>query len=194
MVSILVSAVFARRDIFQPFGFLLTAIVLTGCQGAQESPSSSQTWESSVRDFSFSYPDTWSLVTPSQDTEAQLLVGVLEPESGMSMVVTIRDDVPKTMLTDEDYLSAVKKQMVDHAGGNELIAEGEATFFDRPFNLLEFSMLNPKYRAEFRQMLVVRRTGKQCITFQLNFPSGVVDDGVPADLQSIIDSVRLPLE
>ncbi|WP_146602102.1 hypothetical protein [Novipirellula aureliae] len=170
---------------------VLIAITQAGCNKRNHEQTTPATWRSDHHDVSFQYPRDWTLLQPFLDSEKAVTAGAIDNTTGMSLVIKLTEDVPKTMVSDETYFEAVRNQMLTHASGNTLLDESETEFVGSRYHRMHFTMTNPKFDGDFRQVAYIRRTGEFCIACQLNYPVST-DNQIPPQLQSLIDGLELP--
>ncbi len=167
------------------------ALLLSGCdQSATE--DAPLEWRSRHLPVDLDYSPPWTLITPSQDSQHRVVVGLIDQNDGKSYVIKVDADVPQSEVSDSAYFDAVKEQMTTHRAGNTLVDERDVELHGAIFHRFRFTMQNPKWDHLFCQVLYVRRTGTHVISCQLNFPIESVSRlEMPTSLVELNRRIRL---
>lgn len=147
-------------------------------------------WKSKHHELSFDYSDNFYLITPRLDTSKKLILALKDSIDNSSIILRIKEDVSKELVSDDSYYEAVKNQMLSANSNNKLIFEKNTIFKGEEFHLLIFDM-HIKF-GNFYQSVFINRNGKEIYTFQISFPH--IDDDYmkfPENVNKIIESLKI---
>jgi hypothetical protein len=162
---------------------------LTACGQTKDSIS---LWKSAHRKLRFEYYSPWILL-PSLDTKAKTLTGVIDYRDGKSYIIQITDDIPSTQLDNKSYYEGVKKTMLQANENNKLLIEDSILFHGNIAHRQVF-LMNTVQWGLLKQISLVRRTGIEFISVQINFPTtkdNILVDSIPIQIIEFDKKVKL---
>jgi hypothetical protein len=165
------------------------AFTLAGCTDDQNAkPNGKSTWKSTHHPIDVTFSEPWSLVPAHIDTQEKVLVGFIDSRDGKSYVIKLADDALAEDLGDEDYIAAIKNQMLSANSKNRFIDQKKELFHGREFHRLQFTMHTPKW-GTLRQIAYFSRLDGKFVSVQLSFPyedQSVAEIQIP-DAISVLD-------
>lgn len=147
-------------------------------------------WESKYHELNFSYSDDFYLVNPRLDDNKKLLLALKDSVDNSSIIIRIKEDISKEIVSDESYYETVKNQMLSANSNNKLILEKDTIFKEKEFHLLIFEM-QIKF-GNFYHSVYINRDGDKIYIFQISFPQ--LDDNYlkfPKKINYIIESLKI---
>jgi hypothetical protein len=165
------------RHFMRPRILISLLFSLSACEQAKDSIS---LWKSDHRQVHFEYNSPWTLL-PTLDTKAKTLTGVIDYRDGKSYIIQITDDIPLTQLDNKSYYEGAKKTMLQANANNRLLIEDSILFHGNVAHRQVFLMNTVKWGL-LKQISLVRRTGIEFISVQINFPiteNNSLTDSIP---------------
>lgn len=168
---------------------IFATLVNFSCGNATK--QTSQFWESKQRKISFQYYSPWTLL-PTIDKKSETVTGVIDNNDGKSYVIHITDDISKEKLSDTIYFNGVKKTMLQPNIKNRLIKEDSILFRGQIFHR-QIYFMHTKNWGLLKQLIFVKRTGKDFYSIQISFPtqeSDSIDITIPKQLTEFDNGVK----
>ena len=149
-------------------------------------------WKSDKTNLELNYNKSWQLIVPYLDTDTKTHVGLIDKSDHASFIVTISGDVSQEVLSDDDYLSAVKEQMISANTRNRLLKQDKIGFKGKKYHRLIFYM-QTKF-GEMYSTTYIHRDGTQTTGIQFNYPCNFKESPIktiPAKFQQLLTDLML---
>lgn len=167
-------------------------ILLAGVLMLKLSSAYGATWSAAFGDHKLKYNEkVWSLVSELHDPE-DTFFALIDKSDGTTFYVRIEAVDHIDEIADESIELSLEEGISDEKFQAEWVGKSKRSISGITFTLVKYRIMNPKFGKQIVANAYARKTGEVVIimlAWPYNLP--VIDSGLPAKLEALIDGVTL---